>query len=173
MNKFLHKISASRPPAPRVRTPPRPRVQTPPKPRVQTPPKPRVQTPPKPRVRTPSPNYKSPARVRYRNPNNTTLRAWLKKPKSAKRYGEQPPFTAQTRFIQNVLNERAHLMKKHRDPAYPRNRRIGNLARIRHLDNIIAHLYRGENPPIKKRSPSPMRRLKPMINKKRLYPITE
>jgi len=118
-------------PKPRVRTP------SPPKPRARTP------SPPKPKARSP------PGPRRFRSPNQAAYQRLSPRSKRG-------TFLAPTRFIQNLRNEEARLMKRHRNKYsnnLNENRRLrnANLRRVREIQHIIGSIYTHT------RSPSHMR----------------
>ena len=138
------------------------RTPSPPKPKVRTP------SPPKPKVRTPSPpkarSAPRPTAVgprRFRSPNQAAyqrLSPWSKR----------RAYLAPTRFIQNLVNEEARLMKRHYlkySNNLNENRRLrnANLSRVREIQHIIGSLYtRSRSPTHTRRNPflkkSPQRR---------------
>ena len=128
------KARAPSPPKPKARTP------SPPKPKARTP------SPPKPKARTPSPpkarSAPRPTAVgprRFRSPNQAAYQRLSPRSK-------RTAYLAPTRFIQNLVNEEARLMKRHYlkySNNLNENRRLrnANLSRVREIQHIIGSLY--------------------------------
>jgi len=135
----------------------RARAPSPPKPKARTP------SPPKPKARTPSPPKarSAPRPVatgprRFRSPNQAAYQRLSPRSKRG-------TFLAPTRFIQNLMNEEARLMNRHRrkySNNLNENRRLrnANLRRVREIQHIIGSIY------MKTRDPTRMM-LNPFITK--------
>ena len=111
------------------------RAPSPPKPK----PRARTPSPPKPKARSPPKARSAPGPRRFRSPNQAAYQRLSPRSKRG-------TFLAPTRFIQNLRNEEARLMKRHRNKYsnnLNENRRLrnANLRRVREIQHIIGSIY--------------------------------